>query len=242
MSTPASAAARLRPIAETCLFVEFGDALSVAANRRACHFVTDVHAAGWAFITDVVPSFLGVGLHYHPAQVPRQAGESPLDALRRLVSGLLATEADTREHSARLIEIPVCYGAEFGPDLDAVAQAAGMPPAELVARHGATTGHVFLLGFAPGHPYIGLWGHAFEVPRRSTPRTHVPAGSVAVANRQCVIYPFDLPGGWNVIGRTPLRLFDAEARQPCLLAAGDQVRFVPIAPEEFAALQPSHHV
>lgn len=242
MNTPASIDSRLRPVGETCLFVRFGDALSVDANRKACSFATDVHAAGWNFVTDVVPSFLGVGLHYNPVQVPVQSGESPLGALRRLVAGLLAAATDQGAQSARVVEIPVCYGGEFGPDLDEVALAAGIPPAVLASRHAETTGHVFLVGFAPGHPYIGLWGSEFMVPRRSTPRTRVPSGSVAVANRQCVIYPFDLPGGWNVIGRTPLTLFDANVKTPCLLAPGDQVRFVPISPQEFAARQPSHHV
>ncbi|MBL8357397.1 MAG: 5-oxoprolinase subunit PxpB [Delftia acidovorans] len=242
MSAPAIVDSRLRPIGETCLFVKFGDVLSVDANRKACSFVTDVQAAGWNFITDVVPCFLGVGLHYNPVQVPVQSGESPLGALRRMVAALVAAATETGTQNTRVVEIPVCYGGEFGPDLDEVALAAGLRAIDLVSRHCETTGHVFLVGFAPGHPYMGLWGSEFMLPRRSTPRTRVASGSVAVANRQCVIYPFDLPGGWNVIGRTPLTLFDASAKEPCLLAPGDQVRFIPISPEEFAARQPSNHV
>lgn len=228
---------RLTPVGDRCLAVTFGDQLSVDVNRRACTFASRVRAAGWSFITDVVPSFVAVGLHYRPEAVPLRTDQTPLTALEDLVMGLLAAPPAAAIAGANTVEIPVCYGGEFGPDLAELSERAGTTPEDLVRQHTGVIGHVFMVGFAPGHPYIGLWGNAFDVPRRGTPRTRVPAGTVAVANRQCVIYPYDLPGGWNLIGRTPRVLFDPTAAEPCLLAPGDLVRFLAIPASEFAALQ-----
>lgn len=231
----------LTPDGDRCLAVTFGDAISVDVNRRACDLAQWIQAAGWPFVTDVVPSFVAVGLHYRPEAVPRRAGQTPMKAVEEMVLSLLANPPVTSIAAARTVEIPVCYGGEWGPDLVELSERAGVSTEDLVRQHSDVTGHVFMVGYAPGHPYIGLWGDAFDVPRRSTPRTRVPAGTVAVANRQCVIYPFDLPGGWNLIGRTPRVLFDPAASEPCLLAPGDRVRFVPISASEFAAQQPQRH-
>jgi KipI family sensor histidine kinase inhibitor len=232
---------QMTPVGDRCLAVTFGQQLSVEVNHRACEFARRVRAASWPFIIDVVPSFAGVGLHYRPEKVPLRAAQTPLAALEERVLSLLAHPSAAGTSDARTVEIPVCYGGEWGADLADLSGRAGIAPEDLIRQHTEVTGHVFMVGFAPGHPYIGLWGDAFDVPRRVTPRTRVPAGSVAVANRQCVIYPFDLPGGWNLIGRTPRTLFDPAAAEPCLLAPGDRVRFIAISASEFAALQPQRH-
>lgn len=232
---------RLAPVGDRCLAVIFGDQLSVDVNRCVCAFAGRVQAAGWSFVTDVVPSFVAVALHYRPEAVPLRAGQTPLRALEELVMAMLAAPAAAEVAGPRTVEIPVCYGGDWGPDLAELCERSGMTPEDLVRQHTEVVGHVFMIGFAPGHPYIGLWGDAFDVPRRGTPRTSVPAGTVAVANRQSVIYPYELPGGWNLIGRTPRVLFDPTAAEPCLLAPGDRVRFVAISASEFAALQPQRH-
>lgn len=188
-------------------------------------------------VTDIVPSFTCVGLHYGAEAVPMQGNEAPLAALSRAVEALLATPWEASEETPRVVEIPVCYGGEFGPDFDEVAQTCGLAHQELIRLHTGTTGHVFMLGFVPGHPYIGLWDERLALPRRSTPRTRVPAGTVAIANRQSIVYPFDSPGGWNLIGRTPCVMFDPKRASPCLLSPGDGVRFVAISPAEFTAMQ-----
>lgn len=232
---------QVTPVGDRCLAVTFGRQLSVEVNRRACEFARRVQAAGWPFVIDIVPAFAAVGLHYRPEAVPLRAAQTPLAALEERVLALLAQPPTASTSEPRTVEIPVCYGGEWGEDLVELSRRAGVTPEDLVAQHTEVTGHVFMVGFAPGHPYIGLWGDAFNVPRRGTPRTRVPAGTVAIANRQCVIYPFDLPGGWNLIGRTPRVLFDPAAAQPCLLAPGDRVRFIAISASEFAAMQPARH-
>ena len=136
----------------------------------------------------------------------------------------------------RVVEVPVCYGGEFGCDLDAVASHAGIDAACAIARHCAGEYRVAMLGFAPGFPYLLGLDPTLHMPRRAQPRLRVPPGSVAIGGAQTGIYPRELPGGWHLIGRTPVSLFDVEARPPSLLAPGDRVRFRAIDAEEFEAI------
>jgi inhibitor of KinA len=135
----------------------------------------------------------------------------------------------------RLVEIPVCYGGEHGPDLEAVAARAGVEPAEAARLHSKAVYTVQAIGFTPGFPYLAGLPAALHAPRRPTPRETVPAGSVGIGGAQTGVYPLASPGGWNLIGRTPLRLFRAEEANPSVLRVGDRVRFRPITVEEFAA-------
>ncbi|PLP96815.1 5-oxoprolinase subunit PxpB [Cupriavidus pauculus] len=228
---------RIEPSGERLLIVSFetgteADALS-RANRSACAAAHRLRVANLPAVTDIVPALTTVGVHYRPAAVTCDAGESPFHAMLEQLSALLATPLDAVTEATRLIEIPVCYGGNFGPDLEEVGNLSGLATNDVIALHSSVPVNVLMLGFAPGHPYVGLFDDRLKVPRRSTPRTTVPAGSIGLANRQSVIYPMDLPGGWNIIGRTPLALFDPARETPCLLNAGDNVRFVPIGVEEF---------
>ena len=137
----------------------------------------------------------------------------------------------------RLVEIPVCYGGEFGPDLEEVAVARGLRPERVIELHSSQTYHAYFLGFAPGFAYLGDLPDSLATPRLATPRRKVPAGSVGIAGKQTAVYPFATPGGWNLLGRTPLRMFQAEREPMGLLDVGDEVRFRPIAREEFSALE-----
>ena len=139
--------------------------------------------------------------------------------------------------TVRVVEVPVCYGGDFGPDLAEVAVACDLTPDDVIARHAPSPHVVHMLGFAPGFPYMGGLDARLTVPRRATPRTAVPAGSVAIARDQSAIYPFEAPGGWNLIGRTPLRLFRPTTQPPCLLEPGDEVRFVPISSVQYHRLK-----
>jgi inhibitor of KinA len=143
------------------------------------------------------------------------------------------TDAGDEADDRKAIDIPVCYDREFGPDLADVAAATGLAVDEVVRRHTGSDHRVLMIGFAPGFPYLGGLDAALVVPRRGSPRARVEAGSVAVANGQTAIYPFATPGGWNVLGRTPLRLFDPLREPASLLQAGDRVRFVSISAGEF---------
>jgi KipI family sensor histidine kinase inhibitor len=138
---------------------------------------------------------------------------------------MASTQASNND--TRVVEMPVCYGGEFGPDLASVAEHANLTPNQVVELHASASYLVYFLGFSPGFPYLGGLPEKLTTPRLPAPRKRVAAGSVAIGGSQAGIYPIDSPGGWRIIGRTSLRLFDAEARPPALLRAGDNIRFVP---------------
>jgi KipI family sensor histidine kinase inhibitor len=227
------------PAGDNCLVIEAqgGDVLRHSAWAAAV--AVALRAADIAGVIEVVPAMRTVGLHYAPASLRSMAapGEIAYQTLVRLVSQVMQSRHMDQQGAMRMIDIPVCYGGTHGPDLEEAAQACGLAAPELVALHAQGNVAVQMIGFAPGHPYIGTFDSRLSLPRRSQPRTSVPTGSIGLANRQSVIYPLELPGGWNLIGRTPLKLFDPLRQPACLLQPGDQVRFVPISPEEFAAME-----
>jgi len=182
-------------------------------------------------VLDIVPAYATLALHYDPAAVG--AGVSPFEALSETIGTWLQTQTFDTAQTGRLIEIPVCYGGAYGEDLAALAASRGLSPEEVIALHSGATYHVHMLGFVPGFAYLGGLDSRLATPRRDTPRPRVPAGSVAIADEQTAVYPLETPGGWQLIGRTPVRLFRPDASPPSLLAAGDSVRFVPISAETF---------
>ncbi len=163
------------------------------------------------------------------------AGEQARELVVRLIN------ADDTPSAAATHEVPVCYEVEFAPDLGEVASLCGRTPAEVVELHRAGRYSVRFIGFSPGFPYLEGLAPALHVPRRESPRPRVPAGSVAIAGAQAGIYPCETPGGWRIIGRTPLRLFDAMRSPPALLGIGDEVRFVPISAGEFREIAEAGH-
>lgn len=234
---------RLAPSGDSCLVVVIDAPDVEQANKFACEVAAGLIKADLRGVSDVVPSMTAVGIHYDPAAI-QTTPEAPVpyEALAMQVQCLMAGELGHAPASGREVIIPVCYGDEFGPDLGDVARACGLSAEDVVALHTGQPVSVFMLGFAPGHPYLGTFDQRLALPRRSTPRTAVPQGSIGLANRQTVIYPMVLPGGWNLIGRTPLTLFDPYRSTPCLLNAGDQVRFRAISSAEFQKLQAQQEV
>ncbi|MBB1629515.1 5-oxoprolinase subunit PxpB [Cupriavidus sp. UME77] len=233
----AQASWRIAPSGDRCLIVEFGTVADIAINRQACAAAVRIAAAALPGVTDIVPALTTVGVHYQPIAVARVTGTSaPFEALSAMIGELVREGLSSNAGAPLVIDIPVCYGGEHGPDLDDVAATCGLSPEQVIALHGAEPVDVLMLGFAPGHPYVGRFDARLSPPRRSTPRTAVAAGSIGLANRQTVIYPMTLPGGWNLIGRTPVALFDPHRASPCLLAAGDRVRFVPISSDVFESM------
>lgn len=198
------------------------------ANARVHHAAARIRAAAPAWLRDLVPAYASLAVFFDPDVIAAQAVERWLDA--QLADESVAIRA---EHS-RCIEIPVVYGGDFGEDLDSAARELGLSPDALSARHAAGAYTVAMIGFAPGFPYLSGLDPALALPRLATPRTRVPAGSVAIGGAQTGLYPRESPGGWRLIGRTPLRLFDPARASPSLLAPGDRVRFVAIDAREFA--------
>ncbi|HEY4066565.1 MAG TPA: 5-oxoprolinase subunit PxpB [Burkholderiaceae bacterium] len=218
---------KIEALGDQAVVIAFGDEIDPEINRRVCALAERIRAARLPAVFDVVPSFTAVGVHYLADGVPLRRDETPFDALVRLLRPLIdADDASGGDEAGPVIDIPVCYGGEYGPDLEEAARLCGITPDELVALHQQPQPlRVYMIGFAPGAPYIGRHDARLALPRRATPRVSVPAGTVAIANRQSVIYPFAAPGGWNLIGRTPLRLFDASRNPPGLLKPGTMVRF-----------------
>ncbi|MBE0625332.1 MAG: 5-oxoprolinase subunit PxpB [Burkholderiales bacterium] len=219
------------PLGDSAVLAEFGTSLDLDVNARLQRLAEAVRAKAVPWIGDIVPALGSLALHFDPARVP--TGLDPVEAAERLLRDCL--RGGLRAPRARILslEVPVCYDAEFGPDLGVVAEQVKLSAGEVIRRHTATGHRVLMMGFAPGQPYIGGLDAALALPRRATPRTHVPAGSVAIANAQTAVYPFEISGGWNVIGRTPLRVFDVARDPAALFAPGMSVRFVAISRAEY---------
>ncbi len=225
---------RLYPLGDRALVVEFGQGIDAAVNARVHALAALLDAEPLPGVVDLIPAYATLTLVYAPSAFA-DAGRAPYDTLCGHLRARLARLEAWTPPPAHTVEIPVCYGGEYGPDLDEVARHAGLAAEEVVARHAAPRYRVYLLGFAPGYPYLGGLDPRLAAPRRATPRRRCPAGSVAIGGEQTGVYPLETPGGWNLIGRTPRRLFLPGAEPPCLLAAGDEVRFVPITPAQYAA-------
>jgi antagonist of KipI len=207
--------ARLLPVGEAAFSVELGEGIDPGVSARVRGLDRALAARAFPWLRETVPT-------YRSLLVIVDAGARE-EAAARL--GELSSAPGDGEPGGRRHEVPVVYGGEHGPDLAEVAAHCGVSEAELIARHGAQDYLAYMLGFMPGFAYLGLLPRALETPRRTTPRVRVPAGAVAVAGLQTGIYPFATPGGWNLIGRTALTLFDPRADPPALLAPGDRVRF-----------------
>lgn len=223
-----SAAIEFEALAEDALLLHFSPRIDAATSAR----VLDAAAAIAEALPHVecVPAYASVLLRFAPADW-RNGGDNPHAALHRAVLATLAA-AVAQAITPRELVIAVRYGGNDGPDLAEVVQRTGLSADEVVRRHVAGRYRVAMLGFAPGFPYLLGLDPALAVPRRADPRTRVPAGSVAIGGGQTGIYPADLPGGWQVIGRTQQRLFDPAAAEPTLLRAGDRVRFEPAGEDD----------
>jgi KipI family sensor histidine kinase inhibitor len=220
----------VRAFGDEAILVSLGDRIDPAINqrvRRIAAALSEERAHGLAIGVPVVA--------YASLLVPFDLAALSSDEVRVAVSGVVARvdnePADAApEPIGRLVDIPTRYGGPDGEDLDDVATQLGLSPAAVVELHASTEYEVYMLGFVPGFAYLGILPEAIAVPRRPTPRSHVPAGSVAIAERQTAVYPAVTPGGWNLIGRTDLTLWDVERDPAALLAPGDRVRFAPIGP------------
>jgi antagonist of KipI len=226
---------RAQPVGDAAATVELGESLDPATNARVRALDHDLARSPFDGFREAVPGLRSLLVLYDPAVVRFAA----------VARDLLARAARPARPSppARVHEVPTVYGGEDGPDLAPLARERGLTEADLAGRHAGEAYTVFMLGFTPGFPYLGLLPERLEVPRRATPRVRVPAGSVALAGRLTGIYPVASPGGWQVVGRTSLRLFDPRRAEPALLAPGDRVRFVAVAdlppPEPVAAAAPA---
>ena len=214
---------------DRALVVEFGDRIERELSDDVLRLDAGLRSSGLPGVVETVPTFRSLMVHYDPTVTSRAD-------LEGAIAGRLDRRSRVRS-DATLWRMPVCYEGEFAPDLAEVARLAGLTMSEVVALHSAVRYHVYMLGFLPGFPYLGDLPHRLALPRRADPRLRVPAGSVSIATTLTAIYPYESPGGWHLIGATPIRLFDPERPRPALLAPGDIVQFEPISSASFAAIR-----
>jgi KipI family sensor histidine kinase inhibitor len=215
---------------DRALLVELGDEIDRLVNRKVRELFLKIEKEKIQGIKDLVPTYRSLMVVYDPLAIPMVGLES---AIRDLW-----TSADSSNlPRPKILRVPVVYGGKRGPDLEWVASYHHLAPEEVINLHTQPTYQVYMIGFTPGYPYMGEVPEAISTPRRETPRTVVPQGSVAIAQRQTGIYPVQSPGGWHILGWTPLRLFDAGKWPPSLLEMGDLVRFLAIREDEITQWQ-----
>jgi KipI family sensor histidine kinase inhibitor len=216
----------IEPLGDRALVVRFADRIDAATNARVHAAAERLRALSLAGVVDIVPAYASLTVHYAPAAWAH-AGEAAWRRLADQLRAQLGDVADPGDDPARApIELVVRYGGDDGPDLVPLADALGLEPEDVIARHCEPTYRVAMLGFAPGFAYLLGLDPSLHAPRRAAPRTRVPAGSVAIGGAQTGVYPRELPGGWHLVGRTTRTLFDPARAEPALLAPGDRVRFV----------------
>jgi inhibitor of KinA len=219
-------AGRIVHAGDSALIVEFDERIDPEVNARAIACAEAIQAAHVAGVRDIVPTYRSVAVYFDPLRTDHDA-----------LIGCLEREAASFRPAAAVerapVRIPVCYGGDLGPDLTGVASFARMGESDVVRLHAETIYRVFMLGFVPGFAYLGVVDERIAMPRRATPRVRVPAGSVGIAGGQTGVYSAETPGGWQLIGRTPLKPFDAARADPFLMKAGDAVQFYPIGRAEY---------
>jgi inhibitor of KinA len=214
---------------DRALVVEFGDRVDRGLSERVLILDAIIRSNPPVGIVETVPTFRSLTVYYDPLLTSRGELQPEIEPLLDL--------GDSPRTGARLWHVPVCYEGEFAPDLAEVARLTRLTPEDVIALHSGIQFHVYMLGFLPGFPYMGELPAQLALPRRADPRLRVPAGSISIATSLTAIYPYESPGGWHLIGATPIRMFDPERPKPALFAPGDAVRFQPIDTAAFASIR-----
>lgn len=217
---------RILPAGESCIFVDFGSMVNLEINGRVQALKKKIETEQLPGIREVVPTYRSLAIYFDPILLD-------LEKFIKRLEEIIPDTASLRNETARTVVIPVCYGGEFGPDLERVASLKGLTCEEVIRRHSSRDYYCYMLGFTPGFPYLGGMDESISAPRLESPREIIPAGSVGIAGTQTGIYPISSPGGWQLIGRTPLILFDPHREPPILLESGIWIRFRPVSEEEY---------
>lgn len=218
--------AKILTAGDSALLIEFEQKIAPEINAQITafvHLLKEQHIEG---VTDLIPAFASLLINYDP----RVIGYKDLKAR---IEELLKIEVSEEASEARVFEIPVCYGGEYGPDIANIAENAGLSEQEVIDIHCSKDYLIYMLGFLPGFVYLGGLDERIHTPRLANPRISIPAGSVGIAASQTGIYPLNSPGGWQLLGMTPVKTYDPERETPILVEAGDYIRFVPVTEEEF---------
>ena len=218
------------PAGDRSVVMEFGNSINPEINWKIRNMVSTIENGKLNGISEIIPTYRSILIIYDPLAIEYN---SLIDYLKQAVNNL----GDSSEGQARIVELPTVYGGEYGPDIEFVADHNNLTVEEVIKLHSSTDYLLYMLGFTPGFGYLGGMSKKIETPRLQVPRTKIPAGSTGIAGSQTGIYPIDSPGGWQLIGRTPVKLYDPLGTPPILLNAGDYVRFVPVSEEEYLKIQ-----
>ncbi|WP_234122705.1 5-oxoprolinase subunit PxpB [Clostridium hydrogenum] len=225
-------------ISETAILVQFGNEIDRSIQIKVKAFADYIDEKPFEGMIESISAFTSVTVIYDPVKVRKAYGRSnqfAYEIVQSEINKILNNIVTESNGKSRIVEVPVCYGGKFGPDLEYVAAYNKISMEEVVKIHSEGEYLVYMIGFAPGFPYLGGMPEKISAPRRKSPRTEIPKGSVGIAGMQTGVYPISTPGGWQLIGRTPLELFRPKHRIPSLLKAGDIVKFIPISNEEYEA-------
>jgi len=214
-----------RIMGDRALLVELGDEISPSVNQDVRGLFLHLGHHSLHGIIEIIPGYRSLLIIYDPLQIT-------LSTLRKAIDDLHKTKETTHLPESKSVKIPIVYGGKYGPDLEWVAEFHEISTKEVIQLHTGSSYQVYMIGFIPGFPYMGELPETLNTPRKKTPRTSVPSGSVGIAQKQTGIYPAQSPGGWQIIGRTPLKLFDPVKSPPTLLEMGDEVTFFSIKEEE----------
>jgi inhibitor of KinA len=216
-----------RPMGDRAVLVELGDEISPEVNDRVRDLLFALDQSPIKGIVDLVPAYASLLVVYNPL-------DTGIRAIGDWIDALLDRQVPSSASGVRIVKVPVVYGGDFGPDLEWVADFHRIPAEEVIRLHTAIPYRIYMIGFMPGFAYMGELPDQLATPRKKTPRTRVASGSVGIAQRQTGIYPAESPGGWQIIGRTPMALFDPLKWPPATLGTGDMVQFHPISPEAYS--------
>lgn len=211
---------------DASLLVEFGKEINPDINRKIAATVQLMREQHIEGVVDVIPSFCALLINYDPRVIG-------YEEIKSRIKDLLRVEIKAGAERKKIFEIPVCYGGEFGPDIKTIADHAGLTEEEVIEIHSSRDYLIYMLGFLPGFCYLGGLDERIFTPRLASPRIKIDAGSVGIGGSQTGIYPLDSPGGWQLMGKTPVKTYDPDREVPILVEAGDYIRFVPIDEEEF---------
>ncbi|MEK4427125.1 5-oxoprolinase subunit PxpB [Solibacillus sp. FSL K6-1523] len=228
---------QIRPLSDSALVIQIGEGINEATHIKVKSILNLLDNHPFSGFIEAVPAYNNVTVYYNPIDVYfsnlDKGVKTPYENVKMTILSLMNPTHNGETAKERLVKIPVAYGGDMGPDLEFVASYNGLTPSEVIKIHSSTQYLVYMLGFAPGFPFMGGMDEKIATPRKESPRLAIPPGSVGIAGSQTGIYPLETPGGWQIIGRTPSRLFLPEQLPPTLLQPGDRIQFVPISLDEY---------
>jgi len=220
----------IKPSGDCAVVIEFGNEISEEINNRVAILKASIEKAQIAGIIECIPTYRSLSVLYSPLDMG-------FEELKKRIDAFIENAGPSTQMSSKVYLVPVCYGGQYGPDLQNVGSLNKMSIEEVISTHVSVDYRIYMIGFTPGFPYLGGMSESIATPRLKKPRTKIYAGSVGIAGKQTGIYPIDSPGGWQIIGRTPLKLFDINRKEPILLESGNYIRFIEIDLQEYKRIE-----